>query len=154
MALGGSESFRMISEFIATICSGIFAGAAVYITFAQHPAAIKLGTSGAVRFFTPMYARAAPMQASLAVLGTLAALWAWWSVNGWLWLLGAILLAFVVPFTLVVIKPTNDRLKDPALDASSEEARNLLARWSVLHAVRSVAGTLSFLVFVGALVRL
>lgn len=143
----------MISEFIATICSGIFAGAAVYITVAQHPAAARLGTSGAVKFFNAMYARAAPMQASLAVLGSLSALWAWWSGNGWPWLLGAILLVFVVPFTLVAVKPTNDRLKDPSLDASSEEAKRLLARWSVLHAVRSVAGTLSFLVFVGALVR-
>ena len=144
----------MISEFIGTLCSGIFAGAAIYISIAQHPAATRLGPSGAIKFFSPMYIRAAPMQASLAVLGSLAALWAWWSGSGWLWLLGAILLAFVVPFTLVVIKPTNDRLKDPALDSLSEEAKNLLARWAALHAVRSVAGFLSFLVFVVALVQL
>jgi uncharacterized membrane protein len=143
----------MIPEFTATACAGIFAGAAVYINLVQHPAAAELGTPAAVRFFRPMYERAAPIQASLALLGSLAALWAWgWNGSGWLWLIGAILLTFVIPFTLIVIMPTNDRLKDPALDPSSREAGDLLARWSHLHAVRSVASVASFLVFVAALV--
>ncbi|MGQ0698317.1 MAG: DUF1772 domain-containing protein [Panacagrimonas sp.] len=141
----------MIPEFIALICSGVFTGAALYVSLVQHPAATKLGTSAAVDFFCPMYARAAPFQASLALLGSLAALWAWWSASGWLWLLGAVVLAFVIPFTLIVIKPTNDRLMDPSLDSSSDEASNLLVRWSRLHAVRRVASFLSFSVFVVAL---
>ncbi|MGH7820563.1 MAG: DUF1772 domain-containing protein [Candidatus Binatia bacterium] len=99
-----------------------------------------------------MYARAAPMQASLAVLGSGAAVWAWWNGSGTPWLVGAICFAFVVPFTLIAIMPTNDRLADPALDPSSAEARDLLARWSRLHAVRSIAGVVSLLVFLLALV--
>jgi hypothetical protein len=143
----------MLPEFIATACAGIFAGAAVYINIAQHPAALALGTATAVKFFRPMYARAAPMQAALAVVGSLAALWAWWTGSGWLWLLGAVLLGFVVPFTLIAVMPTNNRLKDPALDVSSAEASDLLARWSSLHAVRTVTSSVSFLVFVVALLR-
>jgi Domain of unknown function (DUF1772) len=144
----------LIAESIALVSAGLFAGAAVYINLVQHPAAMQLGTSAAVGFFGPMYARAAPMQASLALLGSLAATWAWWSASGWLWLLGAFLLALVIPFTLVVIKPTNDRLMDSALDSSSDEAKKLLGRWSRLHAVRSVSAILSFLVLVVALVRM
>ena len=143
----------MLPEFIATACAGIFAGAAVYINIAQHRAALALGTATAVKFFRPMYARAAPMQAALAVVGSLAALWAWWTGSGWLWLLGAVLLGFVVPFTLIAVMPTNNRLKDPALDVSSAEASDLLARWSSLHAVRTVTSSVSFLVFVVALLR-
>jgi uncharacterized membrane protein len=143
----------IIPEFTATVCAGIFAGAAVYINLVRHPAAATLGTATAVQFFRPMYARAAPMQASLAAVGALAALWAWWSGRGWLWLLGALFLGSVIPFTLLVIMPTNDRLKDPTLDVSSAEASDLLIRWSSLHAVRSVASVVAFLLFVAALLR-
>ncbi len=113
----------MMQELAAIACAGIFAGAAVYITLVQQPAVSELGTAAAVQFFRRMYGRAAPMQAGLAAVGSSAAVWAWWSGNGRLRLFGGVLLGFVIPFTLLVIKPTNDRLLDPALDASSVEAR-------------------------------
>jgi hypothetical protein len=51
---------------------------------------------------------------------------------------GGLLLGAVIPFTLVVIMPTNKCLLEPALDKSSEFAQQLLVRWGKLHAVRSV----------------
>jgi hypothetical protein len=54
------------------------------------------------------------------------------------------LLGVVIPFTLLVILPTNQRLLDPGLDRGSAEAALLLARWGRLHAVRSVASGLAF----------
>ncbi len=137
-------------ELTATGCAGIFAGAAVYTTIVQHPAAAALGTPAAVQFFRRMYDRAAPMQVSLALVGSLAALAAWWSGSGRLWLLGACLLSFSIPFTLLVILPTNRRLQDPTLDLSSAEAAELLARWGRRHAVRSIASMSSFVVFLTA----
>lgn len=141
----------MILELLATACAGIFAGAALYISVVQHPASLQLGTVAATRFFGPMYARAAPLQASLALLGLSAGVALWWLGRGWLWLLGALLLGSVVPFTVIVIMPTNSRLKDPALDSASPEAGELLARWGTLHAVRSVASLLAFAIFLYAL---
>ena len=49
-----------------------------------------------------------------------------------------------MPFTLVIILPTNKRLLDPELDASSPQAMELLRRWGALHAVRTVAGIVAF----------
>jgi hypothetical protein len=43
----------------------------------------------------------------------------------------------VVPYTLVVIRPTNDRLLDPALGPDTPEAQRLLRRWGSLHWVRT-----------------
>lgn len=143
----------MFAQFVATLASGLFAGAAIYISLVQHPAAAGLGSAAAVRFFGPMYARAAPVQACLALLGVLAGVWAWCSAGGWLWLLGAALLGFVIPFTLLAMKRTNDRLKDAALDSASSEAGDLLQRWSRLHAVRSFASAASFLTFLAALLQ-
>jgi hypothetical protein len=36
----------MVFESVATVCAGLFAGAAVYITFVEHPAAALLARWG------------------------------------------------------------------------------------------------------------
>lgn len=92
------------------------------------------------------------MQAPLAVAGSLAAPVAWWLDRDVRWLIGGLLLFLVIPFTFVVISPTNQRLENPVLDVASEEAIRLLRRWGRLHAVRSMLGGLSFAVFLWTLV--
>ena len=64
-------------KLLATLCCGVFFGAALYISLVQHPAALETGNEFAARFFPPMYGRAAAMQASLAVVGCAAAIAAW-----------------------------------------------------------------------------
>src|ERR1700756_5025955 len=98
------------TELIATLCCGVFFGAALYISLVQHPAALETGNEFAARFFRPMYRRAAVLQASVALVGCASAIAAWLSGEGRLWLAVAVLIGSVVPFTLVVIKPVNDAL--------------------------------------------
>ncbi|HXJ35469.1 MAG TPA: DUF1772 domain-containing protein [Candidatus Eisenbacteria bacterium] len=141
----------MLASIVATGCAGLFAGAAIYINAVEHPARVSCGTELAVREFAPSYHRATVMQASLAVLGCVAGLWAAWRAGDpWL-AVAALLLGAVVPFTLVVILPTNERLLDPTLDPGGERAATLLSRWNRLHAVRSALGAIAFGIF---LVRL
>ncbi len=134
-----------MTELVAIICSGLFAGAAIYINLVEHPARVQAGLSVAVAEFGPSYRRAAVMQVPLALAGGAAAIASWLGGAGALALAGGVLLLAVVPFTLVVIFPTNHRLLDPALDPSSAEARALLDRWARLHAVRSALGLIAFL---------
>jgi hypothetical protein len=136
-----------VLELLATVCSGIFAGAAIYISVVQQPAAMAAGDGVAVAYFSHMYRRAAPMQAALAVAGSVAGLGAWLSGSGALWLAGALLFGSVAPFTLLVIQSINDRLLAPDLDPASPAARDLLQRWARLHALRSAASALAFLLF-------
>jgi hypothetical protein len=137
----------MAFELLATVCAGMFAGAAVYINLVEHPARIECGTALAIREFAPSYRRAAILQGSLAVLGFVAATVAWLSARDPWILAGGLLLGSVVPFTLLIVARTNKRIMDPDLDAESIEAAGLLQRWGTLHAVRSVLGTAAFLVF-------
>ena len=137
----------------ATIAGGLFAGAAVYITLVEHPARVSCGAAVALAQFRPSYARATVMQASLAVVGALAAFAHWATAGGAGWIVGGVLLGSVVPLTLIVILPTNHRLVDPALDASSPETGALLARWGRLHALRSIVSLAAFVLFVGSLAR-
>ena len=54
----------MLFELLATWCAGLFAGAAIYITFVEHPARLECGTELAATEFGPSYRRATLMQAS------------------------------------------------------------------------------------------
>src|SRR6266852_1493638 len=111
---------------------------------------MSCGTTLAITQFAPSYKRATTMQASLAALGTLAAIAAWLQGAPAPWLVGGLLLGALIPFTLIVILPTNKRLLDPSLDKDSELADQLLHRWATLHAVRSSLSLGSFLGFLFA----
>lgn len=102
--------------------------------------------------FGPSYRRAAVMQAILALVATIAGVGAWLIDSRVAWLIGAVSMFAVVPFTLISIKPTNKQLLDPALDRSSETALRLLERWGRLHAVRSILALAASLVFLSLVV--
>ena len=86
----------MFLELIATICSGVFAGAAVYVNLVEHPARVETGTAAAIKQWRPSYRGGTMMQASLAVAGLLAALGAWVQGRGTVVLAGGLVLAFLI----------------------------------------------------------
>lgn len=61
------------------------------------------------------------------------------------------MLGSIVPFTLILILPTNKQLLEPSLDPRGASTTDLLTRWGRLHGVRSVLSGLAFALF---LVRL
>ena len=76
---------------IAVLSSGLFAGAALYITAVEHPARMSLGASIALQEFRSSYRRAAPLQASLAVISFLCSMVVWRLTGGWAWFAGGAL---------------------------------------------------------------
>jgi hypothetical protein len=138
---------RQVAEFIAVLSCSVFTGAAVYVTFIEHPARMQCGVELAATEFAPSYRRATVLQAACAAVGLLASFAAWLAGSGFWWLVAGVLLGSVIPFTLIVILPTNKRLLSPELDRRSAEAERLLARWGRLHAVRSVLSGLALLLF-------
>ena len=141
------------AEFLAILCTTLFTGAAIYITLVEHPARMACGTELAATEWGPSYQRAARMQATLALISTLAALVSWRVTENILWLAGAVLIFAVIPFTLIGIKPTNDLLHNTARDRSSPETQALLEKWGKLHAVRSLLGFLASVVILTAVLR-
>jgi hypothetical protein len=142
----------VVSEIVATLASGIFAGAAAYVNLVEQPARLSCGVELAVTEWRPSYKRGTLMQVPLAVIGSLAALVSWWFDRDLAWLLGGLLLLLVIPFTLLVILPTNKRLESQELDLRSEEAGRLLRRWGRLHAVRSILSGVAFVIFLFMLI--
>jgi uncharacterized membrane protein len=141
------EYIQEFAKFLATFCCGLFAGAATYISLVEHPARMECGTVIAVTQFGPSYRRATVMQAALAVSGFMASITVWFTGGSFWWFIGGIIFASVVPFTLIIILPTNKKLLEPALDKASSQAHELLSRWHRLHAVRTVVSCIALIIF-------
>jgi anthrone oxygenase-like protein len=134
-------------QFVAILTATLFSGAAIYVNLVEHPARMECGTELAASVFGPSYRRAAKMQAILATAATIAGIGSWFMDARVAWLVGALLIFAVVPFTIIAIRPTNNRLLDPALKRTPEAARRLLQRSGRLHAIRSILALAASAVF-------
>jgi hypothetical protein len=143
---------RQIAEFLAVLSCSLFTGAAVYVSLVEHPARMQCGVEVAATEFSPSYRRGTVMQVTTAVLGLLSSIAAWLAGGTFWWIVAGAILASVIPFTLIVILPTNKQLLSQTLDRRSVEAERLLARWGTLHAVRSVLSGVALLLFLYLLI--
>jgi hypothetical protein len=140
-----------VFQFLAVLCCMLFAGAAIYINLVEHPARMGCDTKTAATVWAPSYKRATVMQAPLAGVSFLAGVGAWLVGSSILWLIGAVLIGLVIPFTLIGVMPTNNQLLASGRDLSSAETRSLLEKWGRLHAVRSVLSFLASIVYLVSL---
>jgi hypothetical protein len=138
---------RQFAEFIALLSCSLFTGAAVYISLVEHPARMECGVEIALAEFSPSYRRATVMQATSAAVGMISSIAAWLAGATFWWLAGGIVLGAVIPFTLIVILPTNKQLLSPALDRQPAQTERLLAIWGALHAVRSILSALALFLY-------
>jgi hypothetical protein len=139
----------MLTGHLALACSAAFAGAASYITFAEHPARLGLDDQNSLRQWKPSYDAGYTMQASLAAASGVFGLLSAWSSHDWRWIVGAVLVLSNWPYTLLCIMPTNRKLK--AITDADPSARTLLERWGQLHAVRTTLGTTATVAYLWAL---
>jgi Domain of unknown function (DUF1772) len=138
----------MILGFLGLVTASLFAGAAFYVNFAEQPARLALNDRASLIQWQRSYERAAVMQASLAMAGFALGLAAWWwEGRDPRWLIGGFILLAPWPYTLLVIKPVNDRLKATDPLAAGAETRALIERWGRLHAGRTVLGVLATATF-------
>ena len=134
-------------EFIATFTAILFAGAALYINVAEHPARMSLETKMAALQWAPSYKRATLLQAPLALASFATGTTSWLLGDNHWWLVAALLIGAVVPFTFIVVMPTNHKLLAPDRDLASDETRQLLHKWGRLHAVRTACSLLASVIY-------
>src|SRR5260370_34891668 len=124
----------MLAGQLALIVAALFAGAAVYINVVEQPARLGLDDHALLTECKPAYKRGFAMQASLAMIGFLLGLLAWWQTGQWPWLLGAAILLANWPYTLVGIMPTNRRLMATEPASAGPATRPLIEKRPSVHA--------------------
>jgi hypothetical protein len=142
----------MLVGLFALVIAAAFSGAAIYVLAVEHVARAQLDDRAALAEWTPAYKRGTAMQAPLALIGVVLGALACWLTGGLWFAIGAVLMLLPWPWTLLVIKPTNDRLLATPLEAAGSESRALIARWGRLHAVRAALGCGATIAYLLALV--
>jgi len=140
----------MIAGQLGLMVAAAFAGAAIYVSACEHPARLKLDDRAMLTQWKPAYKHGAIMQASLSLIGTILGLIAWRQSRNALWLAGSVSLIAPWPFTLLIIKPTNDALLATDLQQAGPASRALIEKWGRLHAVRTALGVLAAALFFAA----
>jgi Domain of unknown function (DUF1772) len=128
-----------VIKLFAGLSAALFAGAALYINVVEHPTRMGLETRVAALQWAPSYKRATWLQAPLAIISLLCGVTVWLQGGGIGWLIAAVLVGAVVPFTFTVIMPGRD--------LSNAETRELLVRWGQLHAVRTALSIASAVIY-------
>jgi hypothetical protein len=143
----------MLAGQLALLVAALFAGAAIYINVAEQPARLQLDDRSLLAQWKPSYKNGLKMQATLAVVGFLFGVVAWWETGDFTWLVGALILVANWPYTMVVILPTNNRLMDTDIEKAGAETRSMIERWGSLHAIRSALGAMATAIFLWASLR-
>jgi hypothetical protein len=130
---------------------GLFTGAAIYVIVAEQPARLDLKDRPLLVEWKMSYRRGAIMQASLALAGFLLGMLAWRQTGKPAFLVGALLMLAPWPWTLLVIKPTNDALLATKPASAGAQTRALIVKWGQLHLMRMSLGALAVLAFLYAI---
>jgi hypothetical protein len=141
----------MLVGHLALTAAALFTGAAFYINAVEQPARMQLADGPLLSQWKPAYRRGYAMQASLAVIGFLLGVAAWWTAREPGFLVGAFLMLANWPWTLLAIKPVNAVLMATEPAHADGETRRLLARWNRLHGMRTALGALAVMSFLWAL---
>lgn len=137
----------MLVGHLALAIAAFFSGAAVYVLAVEQPARLALDDKALLTQWKPAYKRGTMMQASLALIGGVLGLVGWWQTGDWRFLAGAVALLLPWPYTLLVIKPTNDALVGTDIADAGPASRALIEKWGRLHAGRVALGVLATLLY-------
>jgi hypothetical protein len=140
----------MMFGILALVTAALFAGAAFYVSFAEHPARSEIDDRAQLQQWKFAYRRGTLMQGTLATLGFLLGMAAWWQSRDELYIVGAIMMGANWAYTALMIMPVNNELKSIALDDAGEQSHTLLRRWGKLHVKRTMLGIGASVLFLWA----
>jgi uncharacterized membrane protein len=142
---------------IAVTCSGLVAG--IFLDYlASAPARTALSASSFVQYQQAVHVYYVWMMPALILAAMLASfIWLWLVRSQWrgaeFWLIAAssAAMVFIAVLTRAVNAPLNDQLMTWEIAAPPSNLREMWAPWERVHAIRTVAAVVAFLLAVVAL---
>lgn len=135
---------------IALATAAMFTGVVGYINIAEHPARLHLDDESLMQQFQPSARRGLILHATLAALSGALGIAAFFVSFNFRWLLGAALILANWPFTIFIVKPTDDQLMATAPQNAHTEVRSLVEQWGRLHALRTALGLAATVAYIWA----
>lgn len=128
--------------FVAMVCTTLYAGAALHLAVVEYPAWSRVGAEAALVQSVNSFQRAPLLQMPVAAAGCVAGIAVSLAGGGAMWTVAAVLIGFVVPFSLVIM-PVNRSLFAPGREPDSAETRRLLNEWGAKHKVRTALSVIA-----------
>jgi len=139
---------QFASQNVALFCCALFAGAATYVSLVGHPAMDEGGTGlPDTRVLVP-HPKPAIFQASLGVIGSLAAMLAGSAGGAMWWLAGGTVLGAAAALQVFAVLPLTRRLTGREGRADPRSAVQIMARLAKLHAALSLAALAALFMFI------
>jgi len=124
--------------------AGIFAGTCLYVSAVGQPVRVAGAISTALPHFSASLARSERLQPALHVFALAATILACVLAPAAPRIAGLVVMAPVLPYSVLVVVPLNNSLKTRNLPTRPDEAVANLKRWSTLHGVRTALAVGSF----------
>jgi hypothetical protein len=137
----------MLLALAGLVVAALFTGAALYVNVAEQPARLSLAPADLLKEWKPAYRNGTRMQAPLAAIGFVLGVVAWWQTSNIPFLIAGVAMLGNMPWTFLVIYPTNKKLEATPESSADETTRALIVRWGRLHAVRTVLGFVAIAAF-------
>ena len=140
----------MLTGALALAFAAAFSGAALYINLVEQPARLALDDSALLSEWRPSDRRGFAMLASLALIAAALALTAYFQTQDVRWLIGAIIVIAIWPYTFFAMVPMNNRILNISAGESGA-ARELVRTWGQLEYGQTAIGLVACGVFLWAL---
>eukprot|EP00029_Vermamoeba_vermiformis_P004811 TRINITY_DN15467_c0_g1_i1.p1 TRINITY_DN15467_c0_g1~~TRINITY_DN15467_c0_g1_i1.p1 ORF type:complete len:149 (+),score=14.10 TRINITY_DN15467_c0_g1_i1:17-463(+) len=126
--------------------SGIFAGAALYISMVQQPSlAQTLSNNELPVHFKSFYPKAARMQAMLTVVSSAALIANHFMKHNWWNLAAGLLMGSIFPYTVLLMLPVNNQFMNATPESTpTQPFTKLFSTWGKLHWYRTIASVIAF----------
>ena len=140
----------MFAGFIALVFAAAFAGAAIYVSWVEQPARLKLDDQALLSEWGPSDQRGVALLAAFALASGIAGFLAWFELDDVRWVFGALIVISTWPYAFFVMAPLNNQIL--SLHGSDVgAARALVRQWGLIESGFAAIGVVAVAMFLWAL---
>lgn len=136
-------------EISSIVLVGILTGASFYSTMVEIPIRATTSEEEQLKNWRLVFPKASKLLIIIGNIAMILVLITWYLTGNMGWLMGAIPLFILIPFTIIFIAKTNAKLTSLS---DSIGVSSTIRAWGKLHNVRTILAVISFIICVATVV--